>query len=330
MPPGVTDVPPAPERLPAPGSAGRVLYFHKPAGSATPDPNPDTGPDPVATVAGTADVPPAPPAVVPDARVVPPAVAPQPPVPVRVAPVVIEPTEPGYIPPPLPATPPPGYPAVVQTPAPERPQPTTSQKPRQDLGKPIEEDPRKRDEWARLPPRQAIFQMYTDEKLQDIIIRSVARENKIDPSRLQFPDLDVVRNRLVPPGTTYTPKTAYLPPGQILYEPNYVVHRRLHFEEKNAERYGWDFGIVQPLVSTAYFWKDALLWPNSLGTGLVTGFWDTSAGKCLPGSPVPYLLYPPNLTATGMMLEGGIITGVGFMLAPLNSLPVSTAVLVPR
>ena len=29
-------------------------------------------------------------------------------------------------------------------------------------------------------------------------------------------------------------------PSTVVLEPGYVVHRRLYFEEKNAERYGWD------------------------------------------------------------------------------------------
>ena len=103
-------------------------------------------------------------------------------------------------------------------------------------------------------------------------------------------------------------------PRKAVYEPNFVVHRRLHFEEKNAERYGWDLGIIQPLVSTLYFYKDALLWPNSLGTGLVTGFWDTSAGKCLPGSPVPYYLYPPEIDLFGATVGAGAIIGVAAIL----------------
>ena len=93
--------------------------------------------------------------------------------------------------------------------------------------------------------------------------------------------------------------TGTFPPARAVFEPGFVVHRRLHFEEKNTERYGWDLGFVTPFVSTAYFYKDVLLWPNSLASGVVTGFWDTNAGKCLPGSPVPYCFYPPGLTITG-------------------------------
>jgi hypothetical protein len=278
-----------------------------------PNPNPDTGPDEI-TTAGAADLPAATPPAAP-ARPAP-----------RLPTVTLEPTHPRYVPPPLPAMPPPGYPAAVQTPAPEPRESSTSQKPRQET-RPAEDDPQKRAQWTRLPGRNVIFQMYTDPALEKIIVDFVANENKIDPAKIPFPP---VVNRVAPPGAVYTPKTVNYPPGKVFYEPSYVVHRRLHFEEKNAERYGWDFGIVQPVISTLYFYKDTLLWPNSLGTGLVTGFWDTSAGKCLPGSPVPYLLYPPNITMTGMLFEGGLLTGIGFVLAPVNALPASTAALIPK
>ena len=179
-----------------------------------------------------------------------------------------------------------------------------------------EEDPKRRAEMTRLPSRQVIFNMYDDVELEKLIVRAVRddiirlqttgekdkgdkdkekdkgkpEEKKVVPEaeqKLEFPSLTDIRNRLSPPGVPYVPKTASYQPNKAVYEPVYVIHRRLHFEEKNAERYGWDLGFIQPLVSTLYFYKDSLLWPNSLASGVETGFWDTSAGKCLPGSPVP-------------------------------------------
>ena len=35
--------------------------------------------------------------------------------------------------------------------------------------------------------------------------------------------------------------------------------------------------------------------------------YDCSAGKCLPGDPVPLLLYPPELSITGALAEGAAI-----------------------
>jgi hypothetical protein len=319
---------PIPDRL-TPPSAGRVLYFHKPADASVPTPNPDTGSDGVAPAAGTADLPPTAPVSTPrDLQLA--------------AARPIEPTDPGYVPPPLPAVPPPGYPTLTRTPN-LPPVQSTSQKPRQDLPKPSKDDPKKREEMTRLMPRQTIFRLVDDAELERIVVKMVnddierMRKEQMqkpekpgeakppplpaytDPETQRFPDLTDIRNKLAPPGIPYVPKTASYPPGKAIYEPNFVIHRRLHFEEKNAERYGWDFGFVQPLVSTLYFYKDTLLWPNSLGSGAVTGFWDASAGKCLPGSATPYLLYPPGLTSTGMLFEGGIITGTAFILAPVGA-----------
>jgi hypothetical protein len=161
-----------------------------------------------------------------------------------------------------------------------------------------------------LPSRDKIFLMLDDRTLERAVIDSLERQLQKDLTGFRFPDLTPV----VPPGTTYQPKTLAYGPGRVMYEPNYVAHRRLHFEEKNAERAGWDLGIIQPFVSTAYFYKDVALWPNSLASGVRTGFWDTSAGKCLPGSPTPYYLYPPGLTITGSVFEAAVITGIAIVI----------------
>lgn len=121
-----------------------------------------------------------------------------------------------------------------------------------------------------------------------------------------------VRVPLVPVGTPYVAKTASYPPAQSLIEPGYVVHRRLLFEEKNSERHGWDLGIVQPLVSTAFFYKDVLLWPAHLASNLHEPY-DTSAGKCAPGSPVPYYLYPEEITLFGGIVGSGVFVGSAFI-----------------
>src|SRR5207244_10717345 len=73
-------------------------------------------------------------------------------------------------------------------------------------------------------------------------------------------------------GKPYVSKTASYPPMQASYYSTYVVHRRLHFEDKNTERYGWDLGIIQPAVSAFLFYKDVFLWPQSLASGCAYGF----------------------------------------------------------
>lgn len=154
----------------------------------------------------------------------------------------------------------------------------------------------------------------TDRKLDTRATERALQELRAikDPLKLseyQFPALPVVS----PPGVPYQPKTLTYAPNKMLLEPGYVVHRRLFGEQRNFERAGWDLGPLTTLVSAGTFYRDVLLWPAMLASGRDYGFWDTSAGKCLPGSPTPLYLYPPNLTCGGVLAEAGIITGFSFL-----------------
>lgn len=159
-----------------------------------------------------------------------------------------------------------------------------------------------------LPPRNEIFKMMSNPELERWVMEKVSQSQNIPVQDLHFPEEEPIGL-----GQTYKPKTANYPPQQAMIEPMFLVHRRLLFEEKNAERYGWDIGFLQPLISVAYFYKDVVLLPNSLVSGIAQGFWDSNAGKCLPGSPTPYMLYPPGLTISGGLAEGAVITGLSFI-----------------
>jgi hypothetical protein len=156
--------------------------------------------------------------------------------------------------------------------------------------------------------------MYDDAQLEKVILTSL-RKAETDPTKTRFPaGLTFPPLTVVGDGLKYEPKTSTYPPMRVNYDALFVLHRRLGFEEKNSERYGWDLGFVQPLVSTMFFYKDVLLWPNFLASGCAYGFYDTNVGKCLPGSATPYMLYPPGLTITGTAFEGAIITGAAFIV----------------
>ena len=94
-----------------------------------------------------------------------------------------------------------------------------------------------------------------------------------------------------------------------LTEPANVCYGRLYFEQTNFERYGWDLGYVQPALSYALFFWDAFLLPAHMFNDPCRKN-DCSRGYCLPGDPVPYLLYPPQITLTGMLAEAGAIVAV--------------------
>jgi hypothetical protein len=156
-----------------------------------------------------------------------------------------------------------------------------------------------------LPTKENVFRLDSDEVLN----KRVLKELKKDASEA-FP----AKAELVPPGTPYVPKTVNYGPVQALLEPNYVVHRRLYFEEMNSDRHGWDHGPLQPVISSLYFYKDVLTWPHKLAGGLFRPKYDVSAGKCPPGAPTAYYFYPPGLTVSGSLFEAGIIIGTAVIL----------------
>lgn len=179
---------------------------------------------------------------------------------------------------------------------------------------------------AATPPgnrtRPEVRRLESDEQLLRRIIdelKGEERERRKDdptwrqpgPEFYQMPAIEP----LVPAGTPYVAKPIRegYPAMRSVIEPDYVVHRRLYFEEKNSERYGWDLGIVQPVISTLYFYKDTLLWPAKLASNPFERY-DTSAGKCLPGSPVPYYLYPPEVDLFGASVGAATIVGAAVIL----------------
>jgi hypothetical protein len=126
-------------------------------------------------------------------------------------------------------------------------------------------------------------------------------KTKVPPEKIAFPEEPVV-SREAYPGRHWPPQTE-------LAEPNYVCYGRLLFEDKNTERFGWDFGILQPVFSTAKFYADVVTLPYHIATAPCRCY-ECSSGLCLPGDPVPYLCYPPELSATGALAEVGSIVGV--------------------
>jgi len=92
-------------------------------------------------------------------------------------------------------------------------------------------------------------------------------------------------------------------------EPSYVCYGRLLFEQINSERYGWNLGLIQPLVSLGVFYIDAATVPYHLATDPCRCY-ECSAGYCLPGTPVPLLLYPEECSATGALAEAAAVGAV--------------------
>ncbi|AWM39501.1 hypothetical protein GobsT_21650 [Gemmata obscuriglobus] len=314
---------PQPTSGAAPGSSGTMMYFHKPADAltATGGGLPATAGDGVAQLGGR-ESPVALP--VPDAAPVRPVLPP-----VTVAPVATVPAPAAF-----------GAQPAAQPPMQKASAGDSNALPKQDFkNRVVEVDPKE----IQLPSRDKIFGVsYNDAELRQAIVEAAFKDRLRllekslkddaaagkptagteelirnlravkDPRTLpefEFPALPVVS----PAGVAYQPKTLAYPASKLTIEPLYVVHRRLHFEQRNFERAGWDLGPMTTLVSAGKFYRDVLLWPAGLVSGCTYGFWDTNAGKCLPGSPTPLYLYPPNLTCGGIMAEAGLVTGFAFL-----------------
>ena len=148
-----------------------------------------------------------------------------------------------------------------------------------------------------LPKREDVFRFESNVELGSRIKRELQAQYSIPV------DLPTV-----PPIATGPLPARANSPMQVLIEPSYVMHRRLFFEHKNTERAGWDFGPAQPILSSLHFYKDIVLLPAKMASNLLEPY-ETSAGKCLPGSPTPLLWYPPEITTFGGVVGAAAIVG---------------------
>jgi hypothetical protein len=144
------------------------------------------------------------------------------------------------------------------------------------------------------PGTLRVFRLESEEALQERI-RQEARGPGAAP--IYFPEEQPVR---------WEPKPDHGgPPKQMLVEPQYVCYGRLMFEQRYSERYGWDVGFMQPLVCAGSFYYDVGTAPFRRLLIEPCRSFECSAGYCLPGDPVPWLLGPPELIPCGFGANGG-------------------------
>jgi hypothetical protein len=134
--------------------------------------------------------------------------------------------------------------------------------------------------------------MQSDATLQERMRQE--HRQRARPQRITFPESPVL--------STDTYRGRSWEPRKLEVAPNYVVYERLYFEQKNFERYGWDLGPVTPVLSAGAFFWDIATFPYHVGTDPCRRM-DSNFGYCLPGDPVPLLLYPPEISFTGFLTE---------------------------
>jgi hypothetical protein len=149
------------------------------------------------------------------------------------------------------------------------------------------------------PGPDRIFRLESEAQLMERM-RQEAR-NRRPVERITFPDEPILSK------DWYAGRS--WPPTDRPVEPNYVCYERLLFEQKNFERYGWDLGPIAPVVSFGTFFADFVMTPYNLFKDPCR-CWDANAGYCLPGDPVPLLLYPPELSVSGAMAEAAAVLAI--------------------
>jgi hypothetical protein len=153
-----------------------------------------------------------------------------------------------------------------------------------------------------------LFRLESEKALQERIRQEVRDRTPpgATPERTIFPEEPVITRQ------PYAGRS--FPPGNVAVEPCYLCYDRLLFEQKNFERYGWDLGPISPFLSAAAFYWDVAWLPYHIFTAPCRQY-ECSAGYCLPGSPAPLLLYPPELSLTGFVAEAGAVTAL-FLIFP--------------
>jgi hypothetical protein len=156
---------------------------------------------------------------------------------------------------------------------------------------------KKYEDLLEMPGPMRVFGILESEAAAQIRLSNRARES-VPGERLEFPPSAVLSKGKFA-GRAW-------PEMKTVAEPNYVIYDRLLFEQKNLERYGWDLGPITPVISTGAFFADVVLLPYHLATDPFRNY-ESSAGYCMPGDPVPLLLYPPELSMSGTLAEAATI-----------------------
>ena len=128
------------------------------------------------------------------------------------------------------------------------------------------------------PGNQRLFRFESEETLRERI-----RQEWKTIKKVEFPPSQEGPPTMLPP--------RIWPALLATAEPYYVCHRRLWFEQKNGERYGWDLSVLHPFISAGTFYADLALLPLNWVTDPFRCY-DCNAGECLPGDAVPLLWYP--------------------------------------
>lgn len=151
------------------------------------------------------------------------------------------------------------------------------------------------------PSLERLARLDSDAKLQERIRQETRTRNRNE--EVVFPESPILSRE------RYVGRKGLWPQRQLVVEPGFVCYGKLFFEDKNTERYGWELGNFQTVLSPLKFFADTALFPLKWGADPCCPK-DCSYGHCLPGDPVPFLLYPPEITPNGIIFEAAAIAAL--------------------
>ena len=147
------------------------------------------------------------------------------------------------------------------------------------------------------PGIERLGRLDSDRKLEERIRQETLERTKNE--QIVFPEEPILSR------DPYRGRVGLWPTREMVVEPYHVAYQKLFFQQVNVERFGWDLGPITPLLCSGKFLFDLATVPMKIGARPCER--DASTGYPLPGDPVPLLLYPPEITVTGVVLEAGVI-----------------------
>ncbi len=148
------------------------------------------------------------------------------------------------------------------------------------------------------PGPEELFRLESERTFKERLEQEARDNNEFKP--LLYPTDPVISEE------PYQPRR--FPRRVKLVEPAYVCYNRPFFEQLNFDRYGWDVGPATPVLQLSKFYWDVFFLPYHAGTQPFRHY-ESNAGYCLPGDPVPFYIYPPKLSVTGTLMQGIAIGG---------------------
>lgn len=103
-------------------------------------------------------------------------------------------------------------------------------------------------------------------------------------------------------------------PLTFTWKASSLCHKPLYFEDVHLERYGHSWGpILQPFMSAGHFFLTVPVLPYAMGLCPPDECIYT-LGYYRPGNCAPYILDPIPLSVRAALIQGGVYTGMAFLI----------------